>query len=85
MVEEATASELFGEPSPSDPSIISLSSSGLGCPPRSFHPDSIHGSVIVRDLGSLSEVDACFTCESLVVASVLYCRWGRRGGEERRG
>jgi hypothetical protein len=61
--EAATASELFGEPSPSDPSLISLSGSGLGCPPSPFISDSNHGLEIATDLSAFSDIDACCTCQ----------------------
>jgi hypothetical protein len=63
--EEATQSELLGEPSTSDPPVISLSTSSFGRSPR-----SIDDSYIARFWGSFSEIDASVTCESLVVASL---------------
>jgi hypothetical protein len=58
---DATASEILGEPSPLDPSRISLSSSSFGCSSLSLGSYSIHESDIARSSsGSFSEIDALY-------------------------
>jgi hypothetical protein len=67
--EAATASEVLGEPSPSNPSIISLSSSVSGC----FDSRGLERS---REIWAPS-IDACFMYEYFGGGM---CRWWRRRG-----
>lgn len=66
---EATTSEILGEPSPSDPSRITLSSSSFGCSSRSLGSYSIHGTDIAAVQALIVKL-VRFTCESLLVASL---------------
>jgi hypothetical protein len=81
--EAATASELLGEPSSSDLSLISLSGSGLGFSPSPFISDSNHGPEITTDLGAFSDIDACFTCD-LTFGGGILCFVGGGGQEGRK-